>query len=518
MGNKQVMDENNNLSQAAFIGASAETVQRYGSAVKEHLVSYNGIDNETGTVLTKSLKSISESNVHPDYVTQNLKQQSGFSAEVKESARSNAERIINGDATRKVRADDLGRVNDQLCDFYEIDGSGLIIDGSGTQMKFVGSDPYKAMNKFMTSKYDKYFENNIKIEVASDFYEPMRHEADRRLEELQNQLDFHLKSGNTKQAAVLKRRITKVEKVKSSLKKSSVSSTDACYARMNPGLSTVKDVVGVANRAGLHGAGISAAIGGSIAIIQNVVSVCNGEIDAEEACVNVAKQTAVSAASGYGITFASTALKGAMQNSTSLIIRELSKTNLPTVVVSVVSNTCISLGMYINGDISGTECFERIGKDGFGIISGAAFSTIGSSAAAVVFGSSAAASVLGGLFGGIVGYAAAAFCYDFFLQSAKSAKLAHEERICIEKMCEEHVKLLRAYRQEIEEKTERYMVSYMQLFDSSMEGIKKALDLGDIDGFISSANNVISALGGECQYHNIEEFNHMIKNKVPFKL
>lgn len=51
------------------------TVQRYGSAIKEHLVAYGGIDNETGQQLTRSLKSISQQKTNPNYEYQNLKQQ-----------------------------------------------------------------------------------------------------------------------------------------------------------------------------------------------------------------------------------------------------------------------------------------------------------------------------------------------------------------------------------------------------------------------------------------------------------
>lgn len=512
------LEESKRLSKSAFIGASSETINRYGSAAKEHFVSYSGMDNESGKVLTKGLKSISESNVHSDYIPQNLKQQAGFSAEVKEAARSNAERIINGDNVRKIRADDLGRVNDQLCDFYEVDSSGRIINGSGTQMKFVGSNPSEAFDKFLSSKYDKYFDNNVGMEVPSDYYEPMCLEADIRLKKLREQLKYCKENGNTVQIQNLKNKIAKVEKVKGSLRKSSVSSKDAMFARVHPGLSAAKDIVNVSNRAGLEGAGMGAMIGGGISIIQNFVSVTNGELSADEAASNVIKQTAVSAASGYGTAFAGTALKGAMQNSASAVIRNLASTNLPAAVVTVVGNTCKSLGLYFSGEISGAECFERMGKDGFSALSGAAFSAIGSGAAVAVLGNSAAASMLGGLFGGVVGYAAAAFCYNILLESTKKAEFAHEERLRIEKMCDENIKLIRTYRKEVEEKTECYMKSYMQVFDSSFNGIKLALNLGDIDGFILNVNKITHALGGETRFNSMEEFDRLMNSKSAFKL
>jgi len=40
-----------NIVNAGIAGASAEPIQRYGSAVKEHIVSYSGRDNEAGTQL-----------------------------------------------------------------------------------------------------------------------------------------------------------------------------------------------------------------------------------------------------------------------------------------------------------------------------------------------------------------------------------------------------------------------------------------------------------------------------------
>lgn len=57
----------NNLKNATISGASSEVVQRYGSAVKEHYMSYTGINNETGNHLKKGFKDIASSKINPDY-------------------------------------------------------------------------------------------------------------------------------------------------------------------------------------------------------------------------------------------------------------------------------------------------------------------------------------------------------------------------------------------------------------------------------------------------------------------
>ena len=121
------------LKKAAVEGAAVETIQRYGAAAKEYFVAFEGVDNETGKVYKRSLKSISKSKVNPEFENQNLKQQSGFSAEVLDVADQNAENIINKNPNRKTRTDDIpatkdpstgnpiGGTNDELFDVIKIE-------------------------------------------------------------------------------------------------------------------------------------------------------------------------------------------------------------------------------------------------------------------------------------------------------------------------------------------------------------------------------------------------------------
>ena len=51
---------------AGLAGAQTEVVQRFGSAVGEHVVAYKGYDPETGQKYAKGLKDIANSKVNPD--------------------------------------------------------------------------------------------------------------------------------------------------------------------------------------------------------------------------------------------------------------------------------------------------------------------------------------------------------------------------------------------------------------------------------------------------------------------
>lgn len=172
---------------ATTVNVEKETINRLGSAAKEHIVAYSGVDNETGKVLNRSLKDISNSKINPKYEQQNYRQQAGFSAEIKETARENAERIKEGKSTRVTRTDDIGRVNDPLYDHVELDEYGNIIEGSGSQMKFVGKNPNECLNKLMSEKYQKYRDNNVAFEVPSDYYDDIQQKIDTKVDKLEQQ-------------------------------------------------------------------------------------------------------------------------------------------------------------------------------------------------------------------------------------------------------------------------------------------------------------------------------------------
>lgn len=507
-----------NLLKAGIAGASYETVQRYGEAAKQHYVSYSGVDNEAGKTLVKGLKQISEEKINPDNKFRNIHQQAGFSAEVKEVARSNAEHIINGDSVRKIRTDDLGRVNDPLYDTVMLDKDGNVIQGSGVQMKFLGAsekdptgsgDAARALQKLQSKKFEKYLENDAKIGVPSDQYEKMLQEADSEIKKLSSQLQNQKNAGNTEQIQKLQDRIDKLNKIKQNLRKSTVSSKEATFARLHPRLSAAGDIAKTSHRAGVQSAKSAAVIGGTVSIVKNLVAVCKGEEKTEDAVFNVAKDTASIATMSYGTGAVGTALKGAMQNSKSQYMRTLSKTNIAATIVTVTVSASKTITSYLKGEMDGVECLEALGEQGTGMISAAMFTVIGD---ATLKGA------VGGLIGGMVGYAFASATYGVLMQALKEEKLAHERREEIEKACEEHIKLIREYRAELETMIQEYLIDSMDVFRESFAGIKNALAIGDVDWFIESTNTITESFGGKASFSSMEEFNSMMFSGTTFKL
>lgn len=511
MNENKKKEKIDNLINVSIAIQQQEKINRYGDAIKEHLVAYGGVDNgKNGIKLKKSLKSISKSKINQEYKKSNYKQQAGFSAEVKEVANKNAENIIKGTNKRKIRADDIGKVNDSLFDHFELDGKGNILSKSASQMKFVGNNSKDSLNRLMSNKFSKYIENDVKIEVPSDYYDGIMNEADSAIKKLNNQLKNQLNKGNIEQANQLRKKIDKYKKIQKNLKKSSVSNKEAIFARKHPKLSTAKSVTKLSVDAGIETAKSSAMIGGSVSLVRNIVSYAKGEEDKDTALINVTKDTTFSLASGYGTGHVGATVKGLMQNSKNQSVRNLSKTNLPAVMVQVAITSYKTLSKYFSGEINDKECLENLGEEGTGMISSALYSTIGQMIIPIP--------VVGSVIGGMVGYAISSASYCLLMDSLKKYQLSKEQREAIENECAEQIKLLKEYRFELNNLINDYVSSKTLVFEQSFNIIKSSFELDDIDGFICGTNKVVDTLGGEIQFSSFDEFDTLMNSSKKIKL
>lgn len=495
---------------ATTVNVEKETINRLGSAAKEHIVAYSGVDNETGKVLNRSLKDISNSKINPKYEQQNYRQQAGFSAEIKETARENAERIKEGKSTRVTRTDDIGRVNDPLYDHVELDEYGNIIEDSGSQMKFVGKNPTECLNKLMSEKYQKYRDNNVSFEVPSDYYDDIQQKIDIKVDKLEQQKRVAQNRGNSRLVDKHQKEIDELKKVKKNMKKSHVSNKEAMEARKSPRLSTAKDIHKLSHEAGIEGAKSGALIGGGIATITNVVDIINGKKDLDDAVEDIAKTTGKSALTGYVATYGSVALKATMQNSSLSMARSLSNTGLPGAIVSTAISSVSAWGDFLDGKIDGRELLTRVGKNGMATATSMAYGAVGQVLIPIP--------VAGAIVGSFVGYTLTTMIYGGLMKAMNEAKLAREERIRIEKECNEAIQLMKIYRQEINKWVNSYLKNYNSIFDNAFANIKSALLIKDIDGIIKGFNDITRNLGGEVQFDTMEEFELLMNSDAPIKL
>ena len=412
-------DENRRIMGKALEGVAAETVQRFGSAIKEHLAAYAG-DREKpadeNSRPPKTLKSIAKMETSNEFKKQNLAQQAGFSAEVEAVARKNADNIIAGNDTRFKRYDDVkhpdGRQvsNDPIVDIVEVDDLGKPIIGSEAQMKFVGSSPKKLLDKLKSKKYAKYRDADVSMVIPDDYYDVLMGDGpdgiNEQIRKLQGELDGGRLAGKNSEA--IQQQIDDLKQIKKSLRKSGLTKREALYAREHPRRMVAKDVARVANKAGLQQARNGALIGGGVSLIRNMVACINGSIEPAEAARNVGVDAGLAAAFGYVTAFSGAAIKGAMQNASSEYLRSLSRTNVAATMVSTVTDVSKVVALYCRGEITGAVCIERLGQQGMGQLGGVMGVAV---AMAAVPADGAFMAAMVGMAGSNLGYAAAGCGY-----------------------------------------------------------------------------------------------------------
>ena len=116
------------------------------------------------------------------------------------------------------------------------------------------------------------------------------------------------------------------------------------------------------------------------------------------------------------------------------------------------------------------------------------------------------------------GYALASASYGTLLSALKEADLAAQKREYIEKVCEEQIQLIREYRCEVEELITKYLTTNMDIFYDAFSGIKSALEIGDVDGVITSSNQITEALGKKSLFNNMDELEFLMASNATIKI
>lgn len=507
------------MRNASISGSQAEVVHRYGAAVKEHIVAYSGVDQETGQTMQKSLKSVFEEKISGKQPYQSIKAQAGYAAEIETVAKENAEQIIAGDPVRSSRTDDIsknlksssgqsvGGVNNQLYDIISIAEDGSYIEGSARQLKYVGKNASECCDRLLLKKFDKYRDAKASIEIPKDFYDDVKGELDRRAERLNDQIKSANERG--KEDLVQKHRssLEQVTKTKENLRCGKLTSEEAIEARLHPRLTTAKNIAEASNRAGIEAAKTGAVIGGGMSFIRNSVAVLKGDESPEEAALAVAGDTASATVLSYITGFVGSAIKGGMQNAKSSYLNVLSDTALPAMIATTLLETGKTLCRFADGQIDGIQCLAELGEKGSGIVASTAGATVGQLLIPIP--------VLGGLIGSMCGYALSSMYYQTLMSTLNEAKMAHEERIRVEKECREAISAIREYRAEMELVIRNYFTDHVFAFNNAFAKMQTSFQTGNIDLIIEGANCITETLEGEVLFRNIDELDALMKSDRP---
>ncbi|MFB1292954.1 hypothetical protein ACEWYB_02945 [Helicobacter pylori] len=491
-----------NITDATIMGSTSEESALHASANREHFSAFD------------RLEEISKRKINPKYIKQNINQQAGYSAEIKEQARVNANNILVGKRERVHQYDDLSiekkpqvkklfpnyatpNKNHELVDYVSVDEKGNVIPGTLTQSKFVGRNGEECFEKFLSKDYEKYLENGVKMEIPKDFFGDFQKEANIKIKSLESQIAKQKELGDFQKAAKLEEKLQKCKTIKSHTRPASATKREAIEARLNPKLSTAKDVTSVSHQAGMNAAQTGALIGGGVSAITNIYEcIANGK-DPMKALKHTLVATAKGGALSYGSAFASSSLGGLMQSSANKIIQSLGNGSAPAMIVGACVANATVLTRYFSGKIDGTELLKQLGKANITLISSWAMAVAGQALIPIP--------VVGALIGGFVGAILSETCFNAFLKAREEAKLARQRRIEIEKECHEFIKLLEIYQNQFKEVFERYFHETTKFFNQSFDELERALYTGDADLGIGINNKIQERLGQKALFDNSKE-------------
>ncbi len=421
-----------NITDSTIMGSTSEESALHASANREHF-----------SVLDR-LEEISKRKINPNYIKQNINQQAGYSAEIKEQVRVNEHNILAKKGERIVQYDDLSskqktqvkkffpnhatpKKNHELVDYVSVDEKGNVIPGTLTQSKFVGRNGEECFKKLLSKDYEKYFENGAKMKIARNHYGDFQRAVNTRIKSLESQIAKQKGLGDFQKADHLEEKLQKCKTIKAHTRPASATKGEAIEARLNPNLSTAKDVTSISHQAGMNAMQTGALIGGGVSLATNVYEcVANGK-DPIKAIKHTVIATLKGGALSYGSVFASSSLGGWMQSSPNKIIQSLGKGSVPAMIVGACVANATILGRYFSGKIDGTELLKQLGKANTTLVSSGAMAVAGQALIPIP--------VVGALVGGFVGAILSETCFNAFLKDREEAKLAHQRRIEIEKEC-----------------------------------------------------------------------------------
>jgi hypothetical protein len=218
----------------------------------------------------------------------------------------------------------------------------------------------------------------------------------------------------------------------------------------------------IALKSGLNAMALTAAV----STIDNVVKVVKGEETAQEALIDIGKDTGVAGAVGYGTTFISSVAASAMKESSHALIRTLGNLGNGCVPAAVVSfgvsifDDAVSLA---KGELDGKQFAENIGGDAASVAGGVIGGALaGAALGSVVPGAGTAAGFAVGLVGGMVGTALASAAYASAIETAKEyAPLLADKA---QEAADSVVKLVKT---EIPDKLHEVKLAFRQLADEN---------------------------------------------------
>lgn len=511
---KKKNDEKSKVdSSMVSLGANAQNLNRGSEAARQHVVAYSGHDGVSGKDFQQSLSKLGNG--------LNVEAKKGYTAEVMDVAKRNAENILDGNDIRFSRVDDLPghKVNETPFDIMAIAPDGTEIIELGSQMKFNNALPEDVVDILMSKKFRQKYPH-AQYSVPGDRFDKIKVAMEDKERNLSEQLKKAKELGDVERVTSLEERLGFLRKAKKNLVKSKVELAEAKEAVLHPQTTTLKNMAEVGHDTGVKYAKSAMQITGALTFARCVSKTMKGEMTPRDAAREVAYETAKSGGTGYITGQANTMLASVMSNSSKEFIRKLGSSSAPAQIIAFSTSVFKIINDRNAGKMTDEECFNEIAKSGIGVVGTFNAGVVGEVAGAKI--GEALGFACGGPVGAIVASLVAGMIinstYDYAVYTLKSPGIAKQERIEIEEYCKVLNAELENYRTEFRNTYVKYTYELTNVFGESLKTMAVALQMNDADLFVGGANAITHALGGTTQFNNFNEFQTFLSSDEVFDL
>ena len=216
----------------------------------------------------------------------------------------------------------------------------------------------------------------------------------------------------------------------------------------------------------------------------------------------------------YAKTFSQKAIDDSLKNSDNEFLQKLGKEKLGKVLVDVAPDVAATVGKYMRHELTPDEFMIELyetdlGKAGVKIINALGIDEKNLNDPTILLK----------LANPLVAYNASIAAYKECRKALDDLEAAKEERIRIEAACNESIRMLREYREKLNDRVNKYLGEHYEAFEEGLAMMDQAIMDEDVDGYIKG-NNAIQDIFGykNIQYHNQEEFDALMESDEDFVL
>ncbi len=519
MENKKAKGKKHIINETTIGMAQNNLIQKNGEAASQMIQAYEGVRYDSlGKDIGhkgRSLKGINNYRISDNYKSQNIKQQSGFSAELIKEARDNKKSIKASNPNRTRTTDGIGQGNHQQYDHVILDGDGNIIGGTGTQMKFLGINKNgrvtvvdKIANDPKWERYDGY------IDIPEDQYITAIEYADNRANKLMEQARNLRDRGNIAKADELENKAKRYESSKDRIRNSNVKEIEAIEARLNPKKFVTEELLKDSHESGVETAKGAAILSGSISCAQNLYSILYEDKPIDDAIIDVTKTTVTAGTTAYGIGVSGTVIKSVMHTSKNTMTRRLGTTNAPVMIATGTVEVTKSITKYAKGEIDEAELFEELGEKGTGMVAAGFGAAIGAAAGSIILpgAGTLTGAKMGAFAGSMIAYTTSSILYNGALCALKDAKISEERRKVIEDLSKRSIEAMHTYQDVLVGYSDLEYQRREKSLDTLFHGIYESIINNNMDNFFKNINGIGKKFGIELEFQTFEEFDHAMSD------